>query len=63
MMASDFSVQIKLIVMYAIGVIAMLLLLGFLYYKQRKLLTKNIIPILIIAIIMILILAIVITLP
>ncbi|TPR39156.1 hypothetical protein [Apilactobacillus micheneri] len=63
MMASDFSVQIKLIVMYAIGVIAMLLLIGFLYYKQRKLLTKNIIPILIIAIIMILILAIVITLP
>ncbi|TPR12322.1 hypothetical protein [Apilactobacillus timberlakei] len=63
MMASDFSVQIKLIVMYAIGVIAILLLLGFLYYKQRKLLTKNIIPILIIAIILILILAIVITLP
>ncbi|GAA6237745.1 hypothetical protein [Apilactobacillus micheneri] len=63
MMASDFSVQIKLIVMYAIGVIAMLLLLGFLYYKQHKLITKNIIPILIIAIIMILILAIVITLP
>lgn len=63
MVASDFSVQIKLIVMYAIGVIAILLLLGFLYYKQRKLFTKNIIPILIIAIIMILILAIVITLP
>ncbi|TPR17596.1 hypothetical protein [Apilactobacillus timberlakei] len=63
MMASDLSVQIKLIVMYAIGVIAILLLLGFLYYKQRKLLTKNIIPILIIAIILILILAIVITLP
>ncbi|UQS84620.1 hypothetical protein MOO46_05050 [Apilactobacillus apisilvae] len=63
MMASDFSVQIKLIIMYAIGVIAMLALLGIIYYKQRTLFTKNTTPLLIVSIIMIAILVIVITLP
>ncbi|AYF92008.1 hypothetical protein D7I45_00150 [Apilactobacillus bombintestini] len=56
MLASDLSVQIKLIIMYTIGVIALLALIFSLYRKHYSFKNKNTIMIIIIAVIMLVIL-------
>ncbi len=54
MLADDLSVQIKLIVMYAIGVLALLTLLFFLYRKHQSFKNKYVATILGITIVMVL---------
>lgn len=56
MLTSDLSVQIKLIIMYAIGVIALLALIFSLYRKDYSFKNKNTIMIIIITVIMLVIL-------
>lgn len=56
MLSDDLSVQIKLIIMYAIGVLALLTLLFFLYRKHQSFKNRYVATILGIAIVMVLIL-------
>ncbi|MBW1604927.1 hypothetical protein [Lactobacillus sp. Sy-1] len=53
MIKSDFDVQVKLMIMYIIGVIVVLALIGFLIHKHKQIFTKFTAPLMIVELIMI----------
>ncbi|MEJ6400048.1 hypothetical protein [Nicoliella lavandulae] len=52
MIASDFDVQVKLIIMYVVGLIVVLSLIGYLIYKHKQILTKFTAPLMVVGLIM-----------
>ncbi|MHA8262374.1 hypothetical protein ACYATO_01270 [Lactobacillaceae bacterium Melli_B3] len=52
MIASDFNVQIKLIIMYAVGTLIVLALLGMIIFKNKQWFTKFTIPLMVVELFM-----------
>ncbi|UQS87187.1 hypothetical protein MOO44_03230 [Nicoliella spurrieriana] len=56
MIKSDFDVQVKLTIMYLVGVVVVFALLGYLIYKHKRIFTKFTAPLMVVMLIMIYIL-------